>query len=442
MFLELYSDFFSWIRGGLLALFFLHLLLYINNKQKFFLFYSIYCLLFFVNFQVWKNPHLLVKDVYLMILPILYGIILMYFFYSREVLNLKSLDLKWDVYSKKNVKIILSLALISYVIQFLTYFLIVLIINSILLLSVLYFTFSSFRRIQKKEPQISYLFLVGTLSVLVLGGLTFYLTTLSDVNLNLNQILNYQAYMYFGVVIEMVITAYILGIRINSMEALESESNLKLTKQKVETEKLRMETLKSQMNPHFIFNMLNSINSLIIKNNIERASDYITKFSRFIREILNSSRKDSVSLAEELAIIKLYVVLEQARVENGFDYEVRVDDAISLDFIKVPSMFLQPFIENAIWHGLAHKQGSKKLLIKVRKASNAFLLEIIDNGIGYQKGIEINQKKLVKSSGIGTSIVKNRLQHLYPNQDTDVLIEDLSMDEFSGTKVTFKFPMN
>lgn len=442
MLLELYSNFFSWIRGGLLALFFIHLLLYLNNNQKFFLHYGLYSLLFFINLHVWNNATVTVKELFTIILPLQYVIILFYFFYSREVLSIKTLDLNWDNYTKRVVFIIFVLAILTYMSQFLIAASLVLIINLLLLIIVLYFTFNTFRRIKTKEPILSNLFLTGALTVLFLGSITFYLTANYNHNIKLIDISHYQVYMYIGVTIEMIITALILGNRITTMEELGVQSNLKLTKQKVETEKLRMETLKSQMNPHFIFNMLNSINSLIIKNNIEKASDYITKFSRFIREILNSSRKNSVSLAEELDIIKLYVVLEQARLEDGFEYEVKVQDNISLDFIKVPSMFLQPFIENAIWHGLAHKKGLKKLIIKVRKSLDFFILEVIDNGIGYQKGIEISQKRMVKSSGIGTSIVKNRLQYLYQDKETDVLIEDLSNDDFSGTKVTFKFPIN
>ncbi|MBS3993421.1 MAG: histidine kinase [Bacteroidetes bacterium] len=440
MFLTIYSDFFSWISGGLFALFVIHFLLYLNNKQKFFLNYSLYSLLFFINLNLWKYEPFTVKDIFLIILPFQYIIILVYFLYSREVLNVKTLDVKWDLYTKRVVKIIFGIAALIYFSQFLVSKLIVLLLNALLLIVVLYFSVSTFKRAYKKEPKISILFQVGALSVLLLGSVTLVLSAVSDLSLSLRQIIHYQVFMYTGVAIEMISTAFILGYRITTIEAQETESNLKLSQQKVETEKLRMEALKSQMNPHFIFNMLNSINSLIIKNNVEKASDYITKFSRFIREILNSSRKNSVSLAEELAIIKLYVVLEQARIEDGFEFEIKVEDNISLDFIKVPSMFLQPFIENAIWHGLAHKQGSKKLLIKVRKVSKHFLLEVIDNGIGYQKGMEINQKRLVKSSGIGTSIVKNRLQYLYPNAETDVQIEDLTHQDFSGTKVAFKFP--
>ena len=225
------------------------------------------------------------------------------------------------------------------------------------------------------------------------------------------------------------------------MENEEVVLNLKLVRQLAETEELRMEMLKSQMNPHFIFNMLNSINSLIIKNQIENASDYITKFSRFIREILNSSKKNSMSLADELNIIKLYIILEQARVEGGFSYEVINTDNLSFNFIQIPPMFLQPFVENAIWHGIAHKEGDKKLVINLRKENDFYLLELIDNGVGYKKGIEIAQKRMVKSSGLAVQIVKNRLQSLYKNEKTDVFIDDLTNETTTGTKVTFKFPI-
>lgn len=441
MFLDLDSEFFSWVRGALILLFVFHALLYINNRQKIFLYYSIYALLFAINLIFWNSKFADENTIFLITLPQLYIVIYVYFYFSREVLNIKKVIPKWDKALQKKAKILFTLALLTYISHFFIRKNIFLGINSLLLLMVIFYVLSTHKKIKKANFAFSILFVIGALSLLILSTFSVFVATTELKEYFQSHGIHEQTFIYVGSAIEMFVFAIILGFRITSMENEEAAVNLKLVKQEAETEELRMEMLKSQMNPHFIFNMLNSINSLIIKNQIENASDYITKFSRFIREILNSSKKNSMSLADELNIIKLYIILEQARVDGGFSYEVIIEDNISPNFIQIPPMFLQPFIENSIWHGLAHHQGEKKLTLKLRKEENFYLLEVIDNGIGYKKGIEMAQKRLVKSSGIAVQIVKNRLQSLYKNKTTDVIIEDLTNETISGTKVTFKFPI-
>ncbi|MDP3352308.1 MAG: histidine kinase [Flavobacteriaceae bacterium] len=442
MFLDLDSEFFSWVRGALIVLFVFHALLYINNRQKLFLYYSIYTLFFSVNLIFWNSRFANDNTIFLISLPQFYIAIYIYFLFSREVLNIKKAAPQWDKRLKKIALFLFALSLFTYITQFFISKNVFYVINGLLLFTVIYFILSTHQKIKSVNFALSTLFILGTLSLLILSTLSIFVASSSELKYYFQSLgINEQTFIYLGASIEIFVFAIILGYRITSMENEEVAVNLKLVRQLAETEELRMEMLKSQMNPHFIFNMLNSINSLIIKNQIENASDYITKFSRFIREILNSSRKNSMSLADELNIIKLYIILEQARVDGGFSFEVIIEDDISPNFIQIPPMFLQPFIENAIWHGLAHQQGEKKLIIKLRKENEFYLLEVIDNGVGYKKGIEIAQKRLVKSSGIAVEIVKNRLQSLYKNETTDVLIEDLTNDTISGTKVTFKFPM-
>jgi sensor histidine kinase YesM len=138
------------------------------------------------------------------------------------------------------------------------------------------------------------------------------------------------------------------------------------------------------MNPHFIFNALNSIKSYFIENNQEKAIFYLGRFSKLIRGILESSRKDLISLKEEMNIIQMYVEIESDRFKNGMEYCLEMDEAIPSDDLLVPSLLLQPFVENAIWHGLSTKKGKKKLLLKVEemKPSKSLRITIEDNGIG------------------------------------------------------------
>lgn len=440
MFLDLNSEFFSWVRGALLVLFVFHLLLYINNRQKLFLYYSVYTFLLVINLFFWNSSFADKNSILLILLPQFYITIYTYFHFSREVLNLKKLMPSWDKTLKKVAIILLFLAIFTYISQFFISKIVFFIFNILLFLTIVFYVFLTHLKIKKVKFVLSTLFILGAFTLLLTSSFSLFLAA-SELKYYVHSYgFHEQAFVYVGVTIEMFVFAIILGFRITSLENEETAIQLQLVKQAAETEELRMEMLKSQMNPHFIFNMLNSINSLIIKNQIENASDYITKFSRFIREILNCAKKNQMSLADELAIIKLYVVLEQARVDGGFLYEVIIEDNISPNFIQIPPMFLQPFIENAIWHGLAHANNEKKLILKLRQNDKFYLLEIIDNGVGYEKGKEIAQKRLVKSSGIAVQIVKNRLQNLYKNKETDVTIEDLTSETTSGTKVTFKFP--
>ena len=135
---------------------------------------------------------------------------------------------------------------------------------------------------------------------------------------------------------------------------------------------LEQDMLRIQMNPHFIFNALNSIKLYIINNEQKNAVHYLNKFSKLIRKILDASSVKEISLAEELETMDLYMNIENIRFSNEIEHEIHVDPSIKLDTIKVPPLVLQPFIENAIWHGLSSKKGGKKVTISVKQPQNEF----------------------------------------------------------------------
>lgn len=127
-----------------------------------------------------------------------------------------------------------------------------------------------------------------------------------------------------------------------------------------------MKALRAQMNPHFLFNVLNSIKLFMVQNDAQKASIYLTKFSRLIRLILNNSKNKMVCLSDELEALKLYIEMENFRFDNKFDYSIRIDEEIEKDIIKIPPLILQPYVENAIWHGLMHKEdGRGKLVVQI-----------------------------------------------------------------------------
>ena len=201
-----------------------------------------------------------------------------------------------------------------------------------------------------------------------------------------------------------------------------------------------MTTLQSQMNPHFLFNSLNSINNFVLKNEVEKASDYITKFSKLIRVILNSSSSPTSSLTEELKILALYVKLEQMRVTGGFKYIVNIDKNLNLDSIKVPPLFLQPFIENAIWHGIMKKEGEKIINLTIKEDKGNVLCTVLDNGIGINKTKE-QTYLLQKRKFFGARATENRIRILHQNKGVHIETKDISTDTNTGTQVLISFPL-
>ncbi|MEM5566557.1 tetratricopeptide repeat protein [Psychroserpens sp. AS72] len=208
---------------------------------------------------------------------------------------------------------------------------------------------------------------------------------------------------------------------------------------------LEQDMLRSQMNPHFIFNSLNSIKLYIINNEKENAVYYLNKFSKLIRKILVASSEKENSLEDELDTMKLYMNIENIRFSNEIDFEISVDDNINTANIKLPSLVLQPFLENALWHGLSSKKDDKKIELHVYRTQDDFvMISIKDNGIGRDKSEKINRDKFIKRKSVGIAITKARLANFskdYTN-DYQIEIEDLYDDNKNaiGTNVIVQIP--
>lgn len=210
--------------------------------------------------------------------------------------------------------------------------------------------------------------------------------------------------------------------------------------QKLANNLLALKSLRTQMNPHFIFNALNSVNTYIAKSDERSANRFLSEFSVLMRSVLENSEEDFIPLSRELELLELYVKLEHSRFEDKFDFEIDVDQKIDIEAFEIPPMLLQPYIENAIWHGLRYREEKGFLKITAEQLDNDMLeINIMDNGIGRKKSAALktsNQKKQ-KSKGMGN--IKKRIQILndmYKNK-VDVSITDLYDDE-TGTKVSLK----
>jgi streptogramin lyase len=203
---------------------------------------------------------------------------------------------------------------------------------------------------------------------------------------------------------------------------------------------LRLKSLQSQLNPHFIFNSLNAIQQFINTENKKSANDYLAKFARLMRLYLNGSDSQFITLKQELDVLKLYCSLEHLRFADKFDYDINIDTAIRLEDYDVPAMLLQPHVENAIRHGLIPNQKAKNFLqINIKKDINNVVCEIIDNGIGRSRSLELKGKSNTDHRSMGNKISKERLEMIRALKLAYISekISDLS-DEYgqsAGTKV-------
>ncbi|MFT7899528.1 tetratricopeptide repeat protein [Tenacibaculum ascidiaceicola] len=207
--------------------------------------------------------------------------------------------------------------------------------------------------------------------------------------------------------------------------------------QKLANNLLALKSMRSQMNPHFIFNALNSVNSFIAVNDERSANRYLSEFSVLMRSVLENSDEDFIPLTKEIELLELYVKLEHNRFKDKFDYNINVDKSIPLDEYSIPPMLLQPYIENAIWHGLRYKKEKGKLQISMLPKNNDSITILIeDDGIGREKSIEMKTKNQLKQKSKGMSTIKNRiaiLNDMYQDK-ISVVVSD-AFEDGSGTKV-------
>jgi len=213
---------------------------------------------------------------------------------------------------------------------------------------------------------------------------------------------------------------------------------------KIANNLLSLKALKSQMNPHFIFNALNSVNNYIALNDERQANKYLTDFSMLMRMVLDVSDKDFITLAEEVKLISLYLKLEHQRFQEKFDYTINIDKTLQLDKINIPPMLIQPFIENAVWHGLRYKENKGKLEISIHKNDNKDVnITIIDNGVGREKSKQLKSKNQLKKKSKGMFNTAERIKiinEMY-NYNISLEINDLNLDK-TGTKINLILPIS
>ncbi len=230
-------------------------------------------------------------------------------------------------------------------------------------------------------------------------------------------------YALIGVTVLLLLVAYLMSRNIKQ--------------QRYANNLLALKSLRSQMNPHFIFNALNSVNTFIAMSDEITANRYLTDFSLLMRAVLENSEEDFIPLKKEIELLDLYVKLEHFRFQDKFDYTITIDPEVDVKQYKIPPMLLQPYVENAVWHGLRYKEEKGKLTIDFRKASeNALEILIIDNGIGRKKSKQFKTTNQKKRKSKGMNNIKKRIEilnNMYSDK-VDIFITDLLETE-EGTRV-------
>ncbi|QXP60177.1 histidine kinase [Olleya sp. HaHaR_3_96] len=235
---------------------------------------------------------------------------------------------------------------------------------------------------------------------------------------------------------ELIIYSLIGGLFLLALTAYLMYKYIK--QQKLANNLLALKSLRSQMNPHFIFNALNSVNSFIATNDERTANKYLSDFSKLMRAVLENSEEDFIPLQKEIELIELYTKLEHFRFKDKFEYTIDVDKTIDIEAYQIPPMLLQPYIENAVWHGLRYKTDMGVLHISIiKKQKGVIAITIADNGIGRKKSKSLKTENQQKHNSKGLGNIKKRvsiLNQMYKDK-VDVLIDDNGTEGDVGTKV-------
>jgi putative methionine-R-sulfoxide reductase with GAF domain len=228
-------------------------------------------------------------------------------------------------------------------------------------------------------------------------------------------------------------------------EKREAEQQLMATRHQLAD--IEMQALRAQMNPHFIFNCLNSINRYIVKSDQATASLYLTRFAKLIRLILDNSNSKSVTLANELEALRLYIEMESIRFEKQFSWRIDIDPEVHPDHVYVPPLIIQPYVENAIWHGLLHKPEAGRLSVRIGlNGPQALRCVIEDNGVGRARARELKSKTVTGNKSLGMKLTEDRLALLsrHAAWQATVDVEDLydSSGAPAGTRVVLTLPID
>jgi LytS/YehU family sensor histidine kinase len=205
---------------------------------------------------------------------------------------------------------------------------------------------------------------------------------------------------------------------------------------------LELQSLRAQLNPHFMFNSLTAIQELILEEDFENSHAYLTRFARLLRILLENSEKPFTSLQKEIDFLELYLSIEKLRLPD-LDFSITTDPSIKKEETLLPNMILQPYIENALWHGLSHKISDRKLELNIHKQDGTVIYDVKDNGVGRKKSAELESLYRKKHKSKGMELLTRRFQLLNDEFGSDIKSEVsdvMNNGEVGGTKVSIMVP--
>lgn len=217
-------------------------------------------------------------------------------------------------------------------------------------------------------------------------------------------------------------------------------------KDKKKIAELEQRLLLSQMNPHFVFNSLTAIQSYIFRNEPYMAGKYLASFSKLVRLILENSRQEYIPIAKEKDTLNYYLELQALRFEEKFDFEIEIDEDIDMEHHIIPPMLAQPFIENAIEHGIIHMSDKGNIQIRFKLLGPSIMLEVEDNGIGIEKSLNQSNPKRANHQSLATKITKERIKNIRGTKGERVSLETIDLSTIPnsgkrGTLVRFTIPI-
>ncbi|WP_170110653.1 histidine kinase [Flavilitoribacter nigricans] len=297
-------------------------------------------------------------------------------------------------------------------------------------LSAAFILFTVIRAAYKRIP-LSGSFLIALLPLCL--GIVLISSPFSFVPLLVRQIL-----FVGGLLLPTMLFGIIAAGRSNLLKLEKAQASQQKTQLENQLLQIESKALRAQMNPHFIFNCLNSIKGLIQETANQQAIHYLTLFSKFIRRVLQHSEEKQISLEEELEMSRLYIEMERLRFEKSFTYKVEIDPAVDTSFFRVPPMILQPILENAIWHGLMHKQGDREIRLEVKAEGEGVKCIVEDNGIGRKQAAALQVNTRNEHRSFGTKLILDRLQvnqQLFNHHFVINIIDKIVNGRAAGTRV-------
>lgn len=405
----------------LIVLIILSFIIYRNTQDKLFLYYFSYVSLLF-TYIVCRNYYFMNIQTYLPVFLYTYYVqvvyLCVYFHFGLAIINFKSYFPNFTKWIYRYMALVLGVGTLIFIgglLQWIPpnhmadyYHKVFFPVHVSLAIFIIY------RAMKLKQENLRVYFLIGTISYLVLGTVAVLTSFYQPIGLPIRPV----AYFYIAIIIECTFYSIGLGVRIRHVYVgkLETERQLNAAQKELQEQMLiqieqqekdkivlqrekelqtlatqvallENKVLRSQMNSHFVFNVLNSIKAYIIEKDITQAVKYLNKFSKLMRRVLNASRDESHTLADELSAIRLYLDIEQMRIPEQLDINLDVQISQNLETIPFPPLLMQPFVENAIWHGLIPSKREKELCIRILNQGSDVLIEILDNGIGYFRSI-------------------------------------------------------